>query len=64
MSFQKYYVKDNDLIQAEAIYRVVKWVIEDPDRAVNVASNLIGWGVAILGIACIASTLKGEPTRM
>ena len=62
MSLPKYYVKDTDIVHAETLYRVVKWVHEDPDRAVEVGSTLVAWGLAILGIACVASALKDEST--
>jgi len=58
MSIEQYYVSENDLVKAEAVYKVVKWVYEDPDRAVDVGSTLVGWGIAILGIAWLAQVLK------
>ena len=58
MSIERYYYSENDLVKAEAAYKVAKWVYEDPDRAIEVGSTLVGWGIAILGIAWLAQALK------
>jgi len=58
MSIERYYYSENDLVKAEAVYKVVRWVYEDPDTAIDVGSTLVGWGIAILGIAWLAQAFK------
>ena len=58
MSIERYYYSENDLAKAEAAYKAVRWINEDPDRAIDVASTLISVGFAILGLAWLAKTFK------
>jgi hypothetical protein len=37
---------------------LVRWVYNDPEKAVDVGSKLIGVGLAILGIACFVAAFK------
>ena len=55
---RRQYTTGNDLAQAEAVYKLIKWVYDDPNRATEVGSKLVGLGLAVLGIACIAAALK------
>lgn len=58
MSIEQYYVSENNLVKAEAVYKVVRWVNEDPDRAIDVGSTLVGMGIAVLGIAWLVKAFN------
>jgi len=58
MAVRRYYTTDRDLAQAETAYKLVKWIYNDPERAADVGSKLIGVGLAILSIACLAAAFK------
>jgi hypothetical protein len=57
MVVRRYY-PTGDLVKAETAYKLVRWVYNDPKKAADAGAKLIGLGLAILGIACLAEAFK------
>lgn len=58
MSVIRYYPADTDLARAKAIYELVEWASEDPDRAVEAGATIVGVGLFIYALGRIARVLS------